>query len=81
MTEPSITPILPVESRTDVERMMLKTVIDQNKTIRMLKDALKSAARTMRGNEAIIELQKERILQLLDDQARGLEDEISEQVQ
>ena len=76
MTEPSISPIL--QSRDDVARMMLKTVIDQNKTIIMLKEALKSAARTMRGNEAIIELQKERILQLLDDQARRLEDEISE---
>ena len=76
MTEPSISPIL--QSRDDVARMMLKTVIDQNKTIIMLNKALKSAARTMRGNEAIIELQKERILQLLDDQARRLEDEISE---
>ena len=76
MTEPSITPIL--QSEEDVARMLLKTVIDQNKTILMLKEALKSAARTMRGNEAIIELQKERILQLLDDQARRLEDEISE---
>ena len=78
MTEPSITPIL--QSEEDVARMLLKTVIDQNKTILMLKEALKSAARTMRGNEAIIELQKERILQLLDDQARRLEDEISEKV-
>ena len=78
MTEPSITPIL--QSEEDVARMLLKTVIDQNKTILMLKEALKSAARTMRGNEAIIELQKERILQLLDDQARRLEDEICEKV-
>ena len=76
MTEPSISPIL--QSRDDVARMMLKTVIDQNKTIIMLNEALKSAARTMKGNDDIIELQKERILQLLDDQARRLDDEVSE---
>ena len=77
MTEPSITPKM--QSDGDVARMLLKTVIGQNKTIVMLKDALKSAARTMKGNDDIIELQKERILQLLlDDQARRLEDEISQ---
>jgi hypothetical protein len=76
MTEPSITPKM--QSDGDVARMLLKTVIGQNKIIVMLKDALKSAARTMKGNDDIIELQKERILQLQHDQARRLEDEISE---
>ena len=76
MTEPSITPIM--QSDYDVAQMLLKTVKDQNEMIIKLKDALKSAARTMSGNATIIELQKERILHLLDDQARRLEDEISE---
>ena len=66
-----------MQSDYDVAQMLLKTVKDQNKTIIMLKDAPKSAARTMSGDATINELQKERILQLLDDQARRLEDEIS----